>query len=132
LALARMFQDGELSAYTPNALGLRLVALAIPIGLIGTQPDLGTATLLALICLSVGFLAMPSVWPMVHVTLAGLLAVPILWETMHDYQKNRVLAFLDPSADPTGNGWHTRQSIFAVGSGRIGGKGFGEGTQNQF
>lgn len=132
LALARMFQDGELSAYTPEALGIRLVALAIPIGLIGTQPDLGTATLLALICLSVGFLAMPSVWPMVHVTLAGLLAVPILWETMHEYQKNRVLAFLDPSADPTGMGWHTRQSIFAVGSGRIGGKGFGEGTQNQF
>jgi len=132
LALARMFQDGELAAYTPEALGLRLVALAIPVGLIATQPDLGTATLLTLICLTVGFLAMPSVWPMVHVTLAGLLAIPILWETMHDYQKNRVLAFLDPSSDPTGNGWHTRQSIFAVGSGRIGGKGFGEGTQNQF
>jgi rod shape determining protein RodA len=51
---------------------------------------------------------------------------------MHDYQKTRVLAFLDPSADPTGSGWHTRQSIFAVGSGKITGKGLGEGTQNQF
>jgi rod shape determining protein RodA len=132
LALARMFQDGELSRYTPRALGVRLAILAIPIGLIGTQPDLGTATLLTLICLTVGFLAMPSVWPMVHVTLAGLLAIPILWETMHDYQKNRILAFIDPSADPTGNGWHTRQSIFAAGSGKIFGKGYGEGTQNQF
>ena len=49
----------------------------------------------------------------------GLLAIPILWEKMHDYQKNRILAFIDPSVDPTGNGWHTRQSIFAVGSGKL-------------
>ncbi len=132
IALARMFQDGELSRYTPEQLGFRLVALAIPIGLIATQPDLGTAILLTLIVLTVGFLAMPSVWPMVYVTLSGLLAIPILWEKMHDYQKNRILAFIDPSSDPTGNGWHTRQSIFAVGSGKILGKGFGNGTQNQF
>jgi rod shape determining protein RodA len=132
IALARMFQDGELSRYEPRALAIHLVVLAIPIGLIATQPDLGTAILLSLIILTVGFLAMPSVWPMVHVTLAGLLAIPILWEQMHDYQKNRILAFLDPSSDPTGNGWHTRQSIFAVGSGKILGKGYGEGTQNQF
>ena len=132
IALARMFQDGELARYTPEALIVRLLVLALPIGLIATQPDLGTATLLTLVILTVGFLAMPSVWPMVHVTLAGLLAIPVLWEQMHDYQKNRILAFLDPSSDPTGNGWHTRQSIFAVGSGRVTGKGYGEGTQNQF
>jgi rod shape determining protein RodA len=87
---------------------------------------------MGLIVLTVGFLVMQSVWPMVHVTLAGLLAIPILWETMQPYQKNRILAFIDPSSDPTGNGWHTRQSIFAVGSGKIWGKGYGEGTQNQF
>jgi rod shape determining protein RodA len=132
IALARMFQDGEAQQYTPETLGLRLLVLALPVALIATQPDLGTAILLALIILTVGFLAMPSVWPMIHVTLAGLLAIPILWEQMHDYQKNRILAFLDPSSDPTGNGWHTRQSIFAVGSGKIFGKGYGEGTQNQF
>ncbi|HLL21934.1 MAG TPA: rod shape-determining protein RodA [Kofleriaceae bacterium] len=132
IALARMFQDGELTEYTPKALALRLLVLALPVGLIAVQPDLGTATLLTLIILTAGFLAMPSVWPMVHVTLAGLLAIPILWEQMHVYQKNRILAFIDPSSDPTGNGWHTRQSIFAVGSGRILGKGYGEGTQNQF
>lgn len=132
IALARMFQDGELSRYTTESLVVRLVVLALPVGLIATQPDLGTATLLTLIILTVGFLAMPSAWPMVHVTLAGLLAIPILWEQMHDYQKNRILAFLDPSSDPTGNGWHTRQSIFSVGSGKVTGKGYGEGTQNQF
>jgi rod shape determining protein RodA len=132
LALARMFQDGDLARYSFEQLAVRLVAIVVPIGLIAVQPDLGTAVLLGLVILTVGFLALPSVWPMVHVTLGALLAVPILWETMHDYQKNRILAFLDPSADPTGNGWHTRQSIFAVGSGRIWGKGYGEGTQNQF
>jgi rod shape determining protein RodA len=132
LALARMAQDAELARYSVEQLAPRLIAIAAPIGLIAVQPDLGTATLFALIVLSVGFLAMSSVWPMVHVTLAGLLAIPILWETMHGYQKNRILAFLDPSSDPTGNGWHTRQSIFAVGSGRLWGKGYGEGTQNQF
>lgn len=132
LALARMFQDGELSRYSIEQLVVRLGAIVVPIGLIAVQPDLGTAVLLGLVVLSVGFLAMSSVWPVVHVTLAGLLAIPILWETMHDYQKNRILAFLDPSSDPTGNGWHTRQSIFAVGSGKIWGKGYGEGTQNQF
>ena len=100
--------------------------------IVAIQPDLGTAILLSLIVLTVGFLAMPSVWPMVYLTLGGLLGIPILWETMQNYQKNRILAFLDPSSDPTGNGWHTRQSIFAVGSGKIWGKGYGEGTQNQF
>jgi len=132
LALARMFQDNELSRYSLEQLAVRLVAIVAPIGLIAIQPDLGTAVLLGLVALTVGFLALPSVWPMVHVTLGGLLTIPILWETMHDYQKNRILAFLDPSSDPTGNGWHTRQSIFAVGSGKIWGKGYGEGTQNQF
>lgn len=132
IVLARMFQDGEPARYSPAELALRGLALAIPIGLIAVQPDLGTAILLTLIVLTVGFLAMPSVWPMIYTTLAGLLAIPILWEKMQDYQKNRVLAFLDPSSDPTGNGWHTRQSIFAVGSGKIWGKGYGEGTQNQF
>jgi rod shape determining protein RodA len=132
LALARMFGDGDLSRFTPWELAARGLALAVPVGIIAMQPDLGSAVLLALIILTVGFLVMQSVWPMVHITLGGLLAIPILWETMHDYQKNRVLAFIDPSSDPTGNGWHTRQSIFAVGSGKIWGKGFGEGTQNQF
>jgi rod shape determining protein RodA len=132
IVLARMFQDSEPARYSPGELALGGLALALPIGLIAVQPDLGTAILLTLIVLTVGFLAMPSVWPMIYTTLAGLLAIPILWEKMQDYQKNRVLAFLDPASDPTGNGWHTRQSIFAVGSGKIWGKGYGEGTQNQF
>ena len=132
LSLARMFHDQETGRYSEAALFGRLAILGLPVALIAIQPDLGTAVLLGLVVLTVGFLAMRSVWPMVGVTVASLAAIPILWETMHDYQKNRILAFIDPSQDPTGNGWHTRQSIFAVGSGKIFGKGFGEGTQNQF
>lgn len=133
LVLGRMFEGTEQSHYAPKLLISQLVAIMIPIGLIGIQPDLGTASLLTLIVLTVGFLAMPSVWPVVHVTLAGLLAIPILWETMHEYQKNRILGFIDCSqVGPTGNCWHTQQSIFAVGSGKVWGKGFLEGTQNQF
>jgi rod shape determining protein RodA len=130
LALARMFQDGEPSRYAPEVLVAWGVAFAIPIGLIAIQPDLGTASLLSMIVLSVGFLSMPSVWPMVHVTLAGLLAIPILWEKMEAYQKDRVLGFLDPN--PQGNGWQTWQSVFAIGSGRVWGKGAGESTQKEF
>jgi rod shape determining protein RodA len=57
--------------------------------------------------------------------------VPLLWAYLHDYQKQRIWTFLDPSRDPSGAGWHARQSIFAVGSGRLSGKGFMDGTQNQ-
>lgn len=132
LVLARILQDSAGAAPTWQAIVPRIAALIIPVILIALQPDLGTASLLTLIMLSIGFLAMRDLWPMVYTLFAMLLAVPVLWETMHDYQKGRVLAFLDPSADPTGAGWHTRQSILAVGSGKITGKGFGEGTQNQF
>lgn len=136
LVLARMFQDTEPANYTPKALLVRLTIVLVPIGLIAMQPDLGTSVLVTLMVLSVGFLAMPNVWPVVHVTLAGLLAIPILWESMHDYQKNRVLGFIDCNATDrnslANNCWHTTQSVFAVGSGKMSGKGFLEGTQNQF
>ncbi len=132
MVLARLLQQTDPGAYRWRSLALPGLALLLPVGLIAIQPDLGSAILLWLMILSVGYLAMPDIWPMVHVTLGGMLAIPVVWETMHDYQKQRVLAFLDPAADPTGTGWHTLQSIFAVGSGKMTGKGFMQGTQNLF
>lgn len=132
LTLAKMFQDHDVAALSWRQILPRLAAIAAPVFLIAIQPDLGSAVLLALIILSIGFLAVTKLWPVVGITVFGLAMIPLLWENMHEYQKQRVLAFLDPSADPTGSGWHTRQSIFAVGSGRLSGKGFMEGTQNQF
>lgn len=132
LVLARLVQEG--GGQKPNWTTLlpKLFVLGFPVVLIAIQPDLGTATLLTLIMLSIGFLALRDLWPMVYTLFGLFLAVPILWESMHGYQKTRVLAFLDPSADATGAGWHTMQSIFAVGSGKLIGKGFMAGTQNQF
>jgi rod shape determining protein RodA len=141
LVLGRIFAQSEPSHYTPRMLALRLVAVAAPILLIAVQPDLGTAVLLSLIVLTVGFLAMPSVWPMVYVTTSALLAIPILWEKLHGYQKDRILGFIDCGSQPVHTAaekllrdtcWHTQQSIYAVGSGKVWGKGFLEGTQNQF
>ena len=132
LVLARVFGDSEPSLYTPRSLVVRLGCFLVPIFLIAIQPDLGTAVLLALIVLTVGFLAMPNVWPMVYITTAGLLAIPILWEKMHAYQKDRILAFVDCGTAPTSHCWHTQQSVYAVGSGKFWGKGFLGGTQNQF
>lgn len=132
LVLARLIEDSSAAKMSWKALAPRLVAVVMPVVLIAVQPDLGTATLVTLIMLTVGFLAIRDLWPMVYTLFMMVLAVPILWETMHAYQKTRVLAFLDPSDDPKHAGWHTQQSTFAVGSGKLIGKGFGEGTQNQF
>lgn len=132
LVLARVFADGEASRYTPRMVAIKMGAFLVPIILIAIQPDLGTAVLVTLIVLTVGFLAMPTVWPMVYITAAGLLCIPILWEKMHEYQKNRILAFVDCSVAPTKLCWHTQQSVYAVGSGKIWGKGWLGGTQNQF
>jgi rod shape determining protein RodA len=132
LVLAKMAQDHEASPMTWPQVVPRLAVLTIPVLLIATQPDLGSAILVVMIIVSIGFLCVRNLWPLVGVTVVGLMFIPVLWENLHSYQRQRVLAFLDPSSDPTGSGWHTRQSIFAVGSGRMTGKGFMEGTQNQF
>jgi rod shape determining protein RodA len=132
LVLARMFADSEPTRYTPRMLAVRFGVLVVPIIMIAVQPDLGTAVLLSLIVLTVGFLAMPNLWPMVYITAGSLLAIPILWENLHEYQKDRLLGFIDCNVAPTKACWHTQQSIYAVGSGKIWGKGFLEGTQNQF
>ncbi|MGE5184508.1 MAG: FtsW/RodA/SpoVE family cell cycle protein [Acidobacteriota bacterium] len=130
--LARLFRDAEPASYAPAYFAPRLAVLLVPIGLIAVQPDLGTAVLLTLIVLTVGFLAMPIVWPMVYTTAGLLLAIPILWEKLHTYQKDRLLSFIDCNVAPTKTCWHTMQSIYAVGSGKIWGKGFLDGTQNRF
>jgi len=132
LVLARLFHDADVHRFRWQDVTVRVVVVLVPVLLIAAQPDLGTSILLVLIIMSIGFLCMANLWPMLYVSLAGLALVPLVWETMHWYQKQRVLAFLDPSADPTKSGWHTRQSIFAVGSGKVSGKGFMHGTQNQF
>jgi rod shape determining protein RodA len=108
-----------------------LAIVAVPAGLIAKQPDLGTALLVASAGILVLFLAGMSVVVIVTGIAALGAAVPVAWHFMHDYQRNRVLTFLDPSQDPLGAGYHSIQSQIAIGSGGVFGKGWMNGSQAQ-
>jgi rod shape determining protein RodA len=105
--------------------------LAIPVGLIARQPDLGTALLIFASGFFVIFLAGLS-WKLIAgMGAAALAALPFLWGVLHDYQRKRVLTLLDPMQDPLGAGYHIIQSTIAIGSGGVLGKGWLNGTQAQ-
>jgi len=119
----------------PPRLGeLLIVLLAIslvPAALIAQQPDLGTALLIAASGIIVILLAgMPIRLILLFAGLAVAVA-PLLWFNMHDYQKQRVMTFLNPESDPLGSGYHIIQSKIAIGSGGVFGKGWLNGTQAQ-
>ncbi len=118
--------------------GLRLrdfavaaILLALPVGLIVRQPDLGTALLIFASGFFVIFLAGLS-WKVIGgLAVAGAAALPFLWSVMHDYQRRRILTLLDPMEDPLGAGYHIIQATIAIGSGGVLGKGWLNGTQAQ-
>ena len=116
----------------PGLLRVLAVALLIlvPVVLIAKQPDLGTAILVAGAGLTVLFIGGLG-WRVILMTAAtaGGLA-PLLWHQMRDYQRQRVLTFLDPASDPLGSGYHIIQSQIAIGSGGLHGKGWLNGTQS--
>jgi len=103
--------------------------IAVPAGLVKRQPDLGTGLLLTASGFYVLFLAGLS-WKVI-VGLAALVAAagPLMWAQLHDYQRQRILTFIDPSTDPLGAGYHTTQASIAIGSGGVVGKGWLNGTQ---
>jgi rod shape determining protein RodA len=117
----------------PRLLELAILALLVvlPVLLIAQQPDLGTALLVAssgVLVLLLGGLSLRLIF------LLGAAAVgfaPVLWHFMHDYQRQRVLTFLNPESDPLGAGYHIIQSKIAIGSGGLFGKGWTNGTQAQ-
>ncbi len=120
--------------YRQRALGaldflLAGLLLAIPVWLILRQPDLGTALLVAASGLYVIFLAGLSWKVIAGLGLATAAAAPLYWQLMHDYQRQRVMTFLDPTSDPLGAGFHIIQSTIAIGSGGLWGKGWMQGTQ---
>lgn len=109
-----------------------LLLIAIPVFFIFYQPDLGTATILAAVGISVLFLAGVKIWKFIIVGIGALVAIPFLWIfVLYDYQKQRILTFLDPNNDPLGSGYNIIQSKIAIGSGGFFGKGYLEGTQGQ-
>lgn len=107
------------------------IIIGIPVILIATQPDLGTSLLVASAAVIVVLLAGLS-WRLIAFAAALLAsALPFLWMSLHDYQRQRVLTFLNPNFDPLGSGWNIIQSTTAIGSGGIWGKGWLQGTQSQ-
>jgi rod shape determining protein RodA len=117
----------------PDARTLTISALtiAVPALMIAKQPDLGTALLVASAGIFALFLAGVR-WRLILGAIAAAgAALPVLWYLMHDYQRQRVLTFLNPESDPLGAGYHIIQSKIAIGSGGIFGKGWLNGTQSQ-
>jgi rod shape determining protein RodA len=105
------------------------VLLAVPVGLIAKQPDLGTSILVLAAGAYVIFFAGLSWRVIAGLAIGGVAAMPLLWTVLHDYQRQRVLTMIDPTADPLGKGFHIIQSMIAVGSGGLTGKGWMQGTQ---
>jgi len=103
--------------------------LALPVLMIARQPDLGTALLVTAAGFYVIFLAGLSWRLLLGLVLAGGASLPFLWSLMHDYQRRRILTLLDPTSDPLGAGYHIIQSVIAVGSGGLAGKGWMKGSQ---
>lgn len=108
---------------------LALVVVAIPTAIIAKQPDLGTAALVFAGGIAVVFLAGLSWRLIVPALLVAVATLPFAWHYLHDYQKQRVLTLFDPQSDPLGRGYHTIQSMIAVGSGGFYGKGWLNSSQ---
>lgn len=133
MALARYFHANEHAAGGGMAALLPPLALiAVPAGLILIQPDLGTAFILCACGAAILFAAgLPLKLFFIAAAITAA-AIPALWNFyLHDYQKKRVLVFLDPESDPLGSGYNIMQSMIAIGSGGMFGKGHMQGTQGQ-
>ena len=131
-ALAKYLAQREF----PEGLGFKNLVgpaalVGVPFLLILKQPDLGTAIHLFLASVSVLFFL--RIRPIVAAVMgfSGLAALPFVWHFLKEYQKKRIITFINPEQDPLGAGYHIIQSKIAVGSGEIWGKGFKMGTQSQ-
>ncbi len=109
---------------------LSLMMAGVPLILIVRQPDLGTAATLVPIVIGILFVGGVRLKYLMILLLLGLLLLPVVWIGMGEYQRERIMVFVDPDRDPYGAGWNKMQSEIAVGSGGLTGKGYLQGTQN--
>lgn len=132
LALAKYFHGASLEQIRSVKFMIPpVLMMGIPVLLILKQPDLGTAMMLVFMSIGVFFLVGVQVWKFIVLALAGIGSFPIVWSLLHEYQKKRVLTFLNPESDPLGAGYHISQSKITLGSGGFWGKGFMQGTQTR-
>lgn len=132
IALSRYFNDHRAhDGYTIRELLPPLFIVILPFLFILRQPDLGTALMLMLLfCSLVLFVGIR--WKDFFMTAtAALIMMPVAWHFLKQYQKDRILTFFNPERDPLGTGYHIIQSMIAIGSGGVFGKGYLKGTQTQ-
>ena len=108
-----------------------IILTIVPVVLVLKQPDLGTAGILFCCGVSIIFLSGFSRKTFIGLMIAGIGLCPFLWYFLHDYQKNRIITFLNPDLDPLGSGYHVLQSKISIGSGGLFGKGYLEGSQSK-
>ena len=131
LALARYFHGFDVDeAGRLRNLWIPVLIVVAPIALVLRQPDLGTAMVLAMVGGGMFWLGGARLWQFGVVAAGVAAAVPLAWQFLHAYQKQRIFTFLNPENDPLGSGYHILQSKIALGSGGLFGKGFLEGTQS--
>lgn len=132
LALARFFHGAtHEDVKNPLFLLTPLVIVSVPVILVLVQPDLGTAMMIIFSAGAMFFMAGVSYWLFAAVFAGGIAMAPVIWHLMHEYQRKRVITFLNPENDPLGSGYHIMQSKIAMGSGGFSGKGFLQGTQSK-
>ena len=110
---------------------LPVIILIVPVVLIMLEPDLGTACLTGLLCVGMFLMLGIRKSTLVKTVLIIICIMPLSWFLLREYQRQRILTFLNPELDPLGKGYHAIQSKIAVGSGGLSGKGFLHGTQTQ-
>jgi rod shape determining protein RodA len=130
IGLAKLLadHDGEMDQFRYLLLSIGYVLL--PIGLIYLQPDLGTALTLIFIWLTMAIMAGMRLLHLGALTLAGAVASPVVWLTLQDYMRERILLFVNPQGNPD-DYYNVQQALISIGSGGWLGKGFGNGTQSQ-
>ncbi len=133
VALAKhLHDDPRTEGRTLKDLIIPGLILALPLVLILAQPDLGTAMIIAAIFGTIMFLTHLKLRSFVTLVVSFLVSAPLTWRyLLKDYQRERLVAFLDPENDILGKGWHAYQAKVAIGSGGLTGKGFLQGTQVQ-
>jgi rod shape determining protein RodA len=132
LIMAKYFQADE------PANGYYLRNLLVPFAMVAPliiltliQPDLGTAIILGIVFMSMVLMGGLRLRSFSYLVGAGIALLPVAWQFLKPYQRNRILTFLDPDRDPLGAGYHVIQSQIAIGSGKLFGKGWLHGTQNR-
>jgi len=132
MALAKYFHAASIEDIKSIRFLLPAAFLIVaPVALVLLQPDLGTSLMIVMAGTALMFLAGAPLWLFIAGGVLAIASVPVAWFFLHDYQKQRVLTFLNPESDPLGAGYHITQSKIALGSGGIEGKGFLKGTQSQ-